>query len=297
MKLQEFVSLKQYSTFGIGGPARFFVMVSSVDELYSALQEARTKSLPILLIGNGSNCLFHDDGFCGLAILNRIACISEGREGLFQAGAGTNFPKLARYVSQQGWSGLEFAAGIPATVGGAIYMNAGASGQETKDSLFSVDTMTLDGALKSYHMEDMSFGYRFSSFQQKKEIICFASFQMKPSSSAYEILQSKVAQRLLAQPYDDKSIGCIFKNPEGNAAGRLIEQSGLKGRSIGGAQVSLKHANFIVNTGNATAHDVRALAEEIVRVVWDRCHVLLETEVKLIDANGASVPLCGTYES
>lgn len=297
MKLAEYVPLKQYSTFGIGGPARFLVSVSSIDELHSALKEARTRSLPILVIGNGSNCLFSDDGFVGLAIVNKIAFITENEDGWFLAGAGTSFPKLGRTISQKGWSGLEFAAGIPASVGGAIYMNAGASGQETKDTLYSVDTMTPDGLLKSYHREDMSFDYRFSSFQKKDEIICFASFQTKPSSSAYEVLQEKLNGRLKSQPYDDKSVGCIFKNPEGNAAGRLIEQAGLKGRSIGGAQVSTKHANFIVNTGAATAQDVRSLAEEIVRVVWENCHVPLETEVRMIDLHGKSVPLCGHHES
>lgn len=297
VKIAEYVPLKQYSTFGIGGPARFLITVTSIDELYSALQEARKNSLPYLVIGNGSNCLFHDQGFCGLVIVNRISFITEGKDGWFQAGAGTSFPKLARTVSKKGWTGLEFGAGIPASVGGAVYMNAGASGQQIQDTLYSVDTMTRDGILKSYHKGDFSFGYRYSNFQGTDEIICFASFLTKPSETAFSLLQEKLQRRMDSQPYEDKSVGCIFKNPPNDSAGRLIEQAGLKGFSIGGALVSPKHANFIVNTGNATALDVRALAEEVVHAVWNKFTVRLETEVRMIGLDGRSLPLCGGYES
>ena len=291
LTIAEYVPLHRYSTFSIGGPARFLVEVSSLDDLLEVMHRADMQSLPILMVGRGSNSLFHDEGFEGIAVVNKIDFFKEYEEGCFQAGAGMSFPLLGRVTAKRGYSGLEFAAGIPGSVGGAVFMNAGASGQETKDSLIQVETVTRGGRMKRYTKEELSFGYRWSIFQGLSEILCSATFQTNPSSSAYQNLQEKIARRMETQPYLDRSIGCIFKNPVGDSAGRLIEMSGMKGYQVGGAQVSTKHANFIVNVGQATASDVRVLALEIVETVFKQFQLLLEPEAKLIGRDGLSYPL------
>jgi UDP-N-acetylmuramate dehydrogenase len=287
----EQVPLKRYSTFDIGGPARFLVSVSSNKELEEALLFADQKKCPVLCIGRGSNCLFHDSGFFGLVIVNALSSLQAKEAGIWDVGSGFSFAQLGRLTAKEGYSGLEFAAGIPASFGGAIYMNAGASGQETKDILVDVTTMSLDGQVHTYEANTLSFGYRTSPFQQKKEIILSARIRLMPSPIAYGILKEKVEYRMKTQPYSDKSIGCFFRNPPGTSAGKLIEQAGMKGYSIGGASVSALHANFIVNRGGATAEDVCQLALAIEQKVRDSFGVSLESEAKIIDPYGHSLSL------
>lgn len=282
LSLSEQVPLKQYSTFGIGGPARYLVEVSSIEELQEATGFARSMALPLLVLGKGSNCLFSDEGFSGLVIINRISFIEHNGNGLFTVGAGYSFAHLGRLTAKEGWSGLEFAAGIPASVGGAVFMNAGANKQETKDTLCFVNALLPDSTVYTYSAKELSFGYRFSSFQQNQASIISCVFQLAASSLSATAMQEKITYRLKTQPYSEKSIGCIFKNPPGDSAGRLIEAAGLKGRRVGGAQVSPVHANFIVNTGNAKANDVIQLIHVVVEHVQKNCGVTLMPEVRLI---------------
>jgi len=291
LKIVENESLKRYSTFDIGGPARFLVQVSTMEELEEALAFAEEKRLPVLALGKGSNCLFHDEGFCGLALVNRISFLCDEGDGVFHVGAGYSFAQLGRTVSKEGFSGLEFAASIPASLGGALYMNAGASGQETKEVISEVTTMDFQGHVSTYAAHHLTFGYRFSSFQKKKEIICSARLRLQPSSLAYSAMKEKSEYRTKTQPYSEKSIGCFFRNPVGTSAGRLIDEAGLKGYAVGGAEVSSLHANFLINRGGATAEQVRLLAHEIVERVFQHSGILLESEVKIFDPQGNGLPL------
>lgn len=280
--MKENEPLSRHSTFRIGGPARWFAEVQTVDEMIEALLWAKEKNLPILLIGRGSNSLFNDQGFSGLAILNRIESITITKEGRVTAGSGTSFAKLGIETSRQGWSGLEFASGIPATVGGAIVMNAGANGQETADTLVSVDLVTKDGEMRTVDRSTLSFNYRTSPFQGGEEIVVGATFQLTPSAEAARRQRDLLDRRRKSQPYGNHSAGCIFRNPPSHSAGALIDQCGLKGSHVGGAVVSEVHANFIVNSGGATCAEVRELIERVKQKVYEQTGVALEEEVRYV---------------
>lgn len=286
-QIQEGVLLQTLSTFGIGGPADFFAEVVDVEELFFVLDFARRNSIPILPIGKGSNCLFADEGFRGVVIRLRIEEFEKSQEGRYTVGAGYSFPLLGRKSAQDGFSGLEFAAGIPASVGGAVFMNAGASGQETCQTLISVEVVDNQGVYKKYAVDELLFSYRFSSFQTTSDIIVRATFQTTPSEDVVERQKAQVEYRLKTQPYKDKSCGCIFRNPSnGPSSGKLIEESGLKGVSVGGAEVSSLHANFIVNRQGATAHDIRELIHKVQSGVASETGYHLKSEIRMYDQFG-----------
>jgi UDP-N-acetylmuramate dehydrogenase len=273
--------LSSLSTFGIGGPARFFTEVTEIEQMADVLRTAHARSLRVLVIGKGSNTLFDDRGFDGLVILNKIT-FCEQNEALVKVGAGYSFSLLGVQTARRGWSGLEFASGIPASVGGAVYMNAGANGAETCDALKSVTVFSEKGELKTYAKEELCFSYRFSSFQERKEAIVAATFELKPLDSARKKQLEIVEYRLRTQPYGDKSAGCVFRNPDGFSAGALIDGSGLKGTSVGGAKVSELHANFIINKEGARAEDVLKLAALIQQRVKELKGIELEREIRCI---------------
>lgn len=277
------LSLRPYSTFGIGGPARYLVDVAQVDELSQLLCYVHKEQIPFIVIGKGSNLLFDDRGFDGLVIVNKISFF-EQREAIVSAGAGYSFALLGAKTARSGWAGLEFASGIPASVGGAIYMNAGASGQETKDALLDVTYVTESGEKKMYPRDQIQFSYRFSSFQTMKGVMAAARFQLTASPDAAQREKALIAYRLKTQPYKDRSAGCVFRNPTPDlSAGSLIDRCGLKGRSVGGAQVSSVHANFIVNqSGEASAQDVLDLVALVEQEVKEKTGRQLEREVRLI---------------
>ncbi len=273
--------LKEVSTFGIGGPARYFVEVASIPDMCRIIAYCSQMSLPCLVIGKGSNCLFNDRGFDGLVILNKIIfCKQEGAR--VDVGAGYSFSLLGVQTARKGWAGLEFASGIPASVGGAVYMNAGANGMETAHALKEVSYVTEAGELVLYPKEQLTFAYRTSSFQNMKGAIAAARFELTPSSEARQKQLGIVEYRSKTQPYGDKSAGCVFRNPEGGAAGALIEKCGLKGAKVGGAQVSHLHGNFIINTGDATAEDILSLADRVRKTVKMQTGIDLEMEVRCI---------------
>lgn len=273
--------LKEVSTFAIGGPARLFTEVRSPEEMARALKYCHKQNLPFFILGKGSNCLFDDRGFDGVVIQSKISYLNQ-EQGEIEAGSGYSFSLLGVKSARAGFSGLEFASGIPATVGGAVFMNAGANGHETKDFLVEVGFVTEEGELVTYKKEELEFAYRYSSFQKKRGAIVFARFELTPSSTSREMQLKIIEYRTKTQPYHDPSIGCIFRNPKGGSAGALIEESGLKGVQIGEAMISDKHANFIVNKGNAKAEDVRALVSLVKATVSDKAGVSLEEEMRCV---------------
>lgn len=272
--------LKKYSTFGIGGPASHLVEVTTLDEIQTLFSFISSEKVPYLMIGKGSNTLFSDRGFDGIVILNKIVYY-ERKDLLISVGGGYSFSLLGTRTARENLSGLEFAAGIPATVGGAIYMNAGIGKDQTCNSLVEVTYVTEDGAVEVFQKEALQFGYRASSFQQMRGAIAGAKFQLTESSDAKQKVQDLVGHRLLTQPYKARSAGCVFRNPlEGPSAGALIDQCGLKGVSRGGAEVSTLHANFIINRGEATAEDVLRLIDHIQREVKSKTGIELERELR-----------------
>lgn len=243
-----------------------------------------THNLPYFILGKGSNTLFDDRGFNGLVIHNRIDTLKiEGN--IVTAGSGYGFARLGGQTARLGMSGLEFASGIPATVGGAIYMNAGANGKETKDALQSVLYVKENGEIVSYRKEELEFSYRTSSFQKWKGAIVEGVFALTPCVEAKDVQKEILDYRLKTQPYKDKSAGCAFRNPQGGAAGKLIDECGGKGMLVGGAGVSEKHANFIINKGGAKASDILALIAEIKEKVLKERGIHLEEEIRYVPYN------------
>lgn len=278
--------LKDITTFGIGGPAQYFIEAHDIPTLQKAIRHCKQQCIPYYILGKGSNVLFDDRGFAGLVVANRIQFLEKPNEHTWHVGAGYSFSLLGSQTARQGWGGLEFASGIPGSVGGAVYMNAGANGSETCQTLVSVDYVTPDGELLCIPKEELSFGYRFSSFQKKKGAIAGATFCLAPSPEARQKQLSIIDYRKKTQPYDAKSAGCVFRNPECGHAGALIDQSGLKGKTIGGAQVSTLHANFLINTGTATSADILKLIEYVQQEVKDKQGFDLEHEVRCVLCTG-----------
>lgn len=274
--------LRKLTTIGIGGEARWYIEVDQIEQMQAILKFCHQESLPFFILGKGSNTLFDDRGFNGVVIANRISFMNQPSDGFFHVGAGYSFSLLGTQTARQGWTGLEFASGIPGSVGGAVFMNAGANGAETCDSLVQVEFVNDEGDIIVLKRDEIEFAYRYSAFQKTTGAIVAASFQLQPSETARQRQLEIIRYRQSTQPYGDKSAGCIFRNPGVKPAGALIDQAGLKGLSIGGAKVSLMHANFIVADDHATAKDVLALIELIRHKVKESSGIELESEVRYI---------------
>lgn len=282
---ENFVSnypLKNLTTFGIGGPARYFIEVDQIQDMQNALKYCHEQNLAFLILGKGSNSLIDDRGFNGLVIANRIAFINTEIEGCWHVGAGYSFSLLGSQTARQGWSGLEFASGIPGSVGGAIFMNAGANAHETCETLLNVDFVTAAGELIRIEKENLEFSYRSSTFQKISGAIVGATFQLTPSKTAREDQIKLIRYRQATQPYGDKSAGCVFRNPSNESAGALIDKLGLKGASVGGAKVSDLHANFLINDEMASSVDMLNLIKFVKNQVKERSGIDLECEVRYI---------------
>lgn len=282
LPLQKNKPLKELCTLGIGGAASYYITATSPDEMREALLFCKEQDIPFFILGKGSNCLFDDLGFAGCVIHNKISHYSHNEKGTFTAGAGYSFSRLGMQTAKEGWSGLEFASGIPASVGGAVFMNAGANGSETKDTLISVDFMDENGAIVTYTKEELVFDYRFSSFQKIKGAILSASFTLIPSVTARQRQFEIIHYRQKTQPYGKKSAGCVFRNPTGGSAGALIDSCGLKGTNCEGAEVSTLHANFLLNKENATSKDFKKLIHHVAETVKQQTGVQLEQEIRII---------------
>lgn len=278
----ETVNLSAYSTFGIGGPAKAFCRVESIEQMQAHLRECRLNQTPFFILGKGSNVLFDDRGFNGLVLQNKIDFFETPEPGLYHVGAGFSFALLGTRTAQAGYSGLEFASGIPASVGGAVFMNAGANGSETAHTLVSVDFVDEEGELSQIKKEDLTFAYRTSPFQKLKGAIVGATFKLNRSLNARQKQLEIFNYRKNSQPYGEKSAGCIFRNPETGPAGKYIEEAGLKGLAVGGASISTLHANFIVNLHGASALEVQELIDKVQKQVYEKHRIELESEVRII---------------
>ena len=284
--------MSRHTSFGIGGPADVLAWPADRDDLLALLQTVRKKKLPYFILGGGTNLLVRDNGFRGVVIslrrMNRIALEREyasvgGSFGVVFAEAGASLPKLVSFAAEQGFTGLEFAAGIPGTVGGAVCMNAGTALGEIGGIIDTVTLVSPEGGLISRGQDEMGFGYRTSSVPEG-HLVLEASVVLRRGDSA-EIkarVQELLDTRKERQPWGLPNAGSMFKNPREGAAGRLIEEAGLKGRRVGNAQVSEKHANFIVNLGKASAADVLQLMEIVQQAVFEKHRVRLEPEIKII---------------
>lgn len=274
--------LAGHTTFRIGGPADCFIRIESEDQLIRVRTYLKLVGIPVFVIGNGSNLLVSDEGFRGV-ILQFSEAMSEIRvEGSdIIAKAGATMAGVARAALEHGLTGLEFAAGIPGTVGGGVVMNAGAYGGEMCQVVCRVTVISPEGETMELDNETMEFGYRNSSIKNSDFIVTEVLFELKEGEreSIRETMNDLAARRREKQPLEYPSAGSTFKRPEGYYAGKLIMDAGLKGFQCGGARVSDKHCGFIINTGNATAKDVHDLIAEVQRQVREKFHVKLEPEV------------------
>ncbi|MFQ6539454.1 MULTISPECIES: UDP-N-acetylmuramate dehydrogenase [Aphanothece] len=285
--LRRHIPLEAFTTWKVGGPAEWFAEPSRDEELVALAAWAWREARPLRCIGAGSNLLIADAGLTGLTLCNRRLQGSQldATTGWVEAAAGEPIPSLARKAARAGLSGLEWAVGIPGTVGGAAVMNAGAQGGCTAEWLHSV--WVLDPARPDHPFElgraDLDFAYRHSRLQEEPLIVLSARFQLEPGHDPATVSQrtsTNLHSRTSTQPYQQPSCGSVFRNPEPLKAGRLIEALGLKGLRIGGAEVSRIHANFIVNTGEATASDIDALIREVQHRVQEHHGIALHPEVK-----------------
>lgn len=274
-----------YTTFQIGGPADLLILPETAEAFAFALKTLKQSGMPVTVIGAGSNLLVSDKGVRG-AVLRAAKSFSaikqEGSE--LVAEAGVSLARLAAFSLSAGLSGLEFAGGIPGSLGGALYMNAGAYGGEMKQVVVSTDYLTADGKAETVTGEEHNFSYRKSVFTNKGCVILRSRLKLTPKdpSEISSAMQDFNSRRRDKQPLNFPSAGSFFKRPEGHFAGALIESAGLKGLSVGGAQISEKHAGFVINTGGATAQDVCDLMELVKQKVFENSGVTLEPEVQFL---------------
>ena len=277
--------LAEHCTFKIGGPARVFVAPQEEEQLCKAILLCRDLRLPYYLLGNGSNILFADEGWSGVILDASALKSSIQREGCtLRAGAGTLLSSLCREALRAGLTGLEFAYGIPGTVGGAVYMNAGAYGGELKDVLTRVRYLNQEGQIVCAEAAELDLSYRHSIFEENGGCTLSAEFRLTPGDPA-EIqakMEDLMGRRRDKQPLDKPSAGSTFKRPAGAFAGALIDQCGLRGYRHGGAAISEKHCGFVVNLGGASCADVLALCDEVRDIVQEKTGYLLEKEIRVV---------------
>lgn len=278
------VPLARYTTFRIGGPAAALLHAACEEDIAAALAWAKKEQVPCLVVGNGSNLLAPDTGFDGLIVrLGRAFSAIAVTENTVTAQAGALLSSVAAAAAKAGLTGLEFAQGIPGSLGGALMMNAGAYGGEMCQVVASVRAL-VDGSFVEYTNAQLNFSYRHSILKEKNAVALSAVLTLAPGDpTQIETAMAELrAKRSASQPLELPSAGSTFKRPVGGYAARLIDECGLKGARIGGAQVSEKHAGFIVNTGGATYEDVLALMRHVRRVVLEKTGIVLENEVILL---------------
>lgn len=277
--------LSKHTSFRIGGPAEVMAFPKTVEELGEILKISALLDCKPAILGAGTNVLAPDAGLPGLVI-----CLKDCLDGVerldgttLQVMAGVTMTRAAVFAANLGLSGLEFAHGIPGTVGGGVYMNAGAYGGEISQVCKWVDVMEPDGNVKRYSGEEMGFSYRHSMLEERPGIVVAAAFQLeeKPATAIREKMKELMGKRSASQPLDKPSAGSAFKRPVGGYAAALIDEAGLKGFAVGGAAISEKHAGFAVNLGNATAEDVKSLLRQVSERVYDRTGIRLEPEVRI----------------
>ena len=277
--------MKRHTTFRIGGPADFFLLPSTVDEVRGILEICREEELPYFILGNGSNLLVSDKGYRGVIIqlYRNFSNISlEGNE--ICASSGALLSQIAAAARNASLTGFEFAGGIPGTLGGAVFMNAGAYGGELKDVLKEAVVMTEQGEILTLPVEKLDMGYRTSRIKKAGYLVLEARLVLEQGDmdKIRDITKDLTEKRVSKQPLEYPSAGSTFKRPEGYFAGKLIMDAGLRGYQVGDAQVSEKHCGFVINRGNATAADVLTLIENVREKVQEQFGVTLEPEVKFL---------------
>ncbi len=278
--------MEHHTSLHIGGEADYLVLPAKEEEIKEVILLCRQVKLPYYIMGNGSNLLVADSGYRGLIMKlgENYSDILFTHEGIVTAQAGVLLSKLAHEVAGHCLTGFEFAAGIPGTLGGAVTMNAGAYDGEMKHCLLSARLMDQEGTIRTYSNEELQLGYRTSLLQKEKLIVLDAT--MKFCSGDYDKITGRIKElnslRREKQPLEQYSAGSTFKRPAGHFAGKLIHDAGLRGYSLGGAQVSEKHCGFLINKENATAREFLALIMEVIRIVEETSGVRLEPEVKLL---------------
>ena len=284
-KIQKDEPMKKHTTFRIGGPADYFIMPSNEKELAETIRVCREFSIPIYIVGNGSNLLVGDKGFRGAIIqLYKSMGTFQVEGNQITAQAGCSLAQIANAALDAALTGFEFAAGIPGTLGGAVVMNAGAYGGEMKDVLTEVTVMDEEGEIVTLPADKLELGYRTSIIKTAGYIVLEAKLQLKEGNPEVirETMKDLTIRRTTKQPLEYPSAGSTFKRPEGYFAGKLIMDSGLAGYQVGGAQVSEKHCGFVINAGGATARDVRTLMDNVRDIVYKKYGVTLEPEVKFL---------------
>ena len=285
-KVIENAYMKDYTTYKVGGKVICIVYPEDEQSLIKLLCYIKANSIKYKIIGNGSNVIFNDSGFNGVIIkldnFNHLNIINNK----ITVGAGYMLNKLALRVSRLGLTGMEFATGIPGTVGGAVYMNAGAYKTDMGYIITSVKVLTPDLEIKVMKNKDLDFHYRSSFLQKNNDYICLEatiSLIKGNPDEIMELIEERKKRRIETQPLEYPSAGSVFRNPEGDFAGRLIEELGFKGKSIGGATVSEKHANFIVNSGNAKGEEIKELINEIKNKIKEKYNIELKVEQEFVD--------------
>ena len=278
--------LAAHCTFKIGGPARLFVQPADRAQLCRAVALCKAQGVRYYLLGNGSNILFADEGYNGVVLdISSMQDTVEVHGTQLTAGAGVRLSALCKTALEHGLTGLEFAYGIPGTVGGAVYMNAGAYGGEMKQVLRSAAVLFPEEGIRTLSCEELNLSYRHSLLTEHPEaVVLYAEFELTPGDpeAIRAAMRELMAKRKASQPLEWPSAGSTFKRPEGHFAGTLIDQCGLKGLTVGGAQVSEKHAGFLINRGGATFADMAELIRQVQQRVLEETGVTLEPEVKIV---------------
>ncbi len=282
--------LSKHTTFHIGGACSYMIAPASVEALSALVKFANENNIRTLVLGKGSNMLCADEGFDGVVFLlgSSFSGIELVDQNTVRALAGTSLIQLCRFALENSLAGLEFAYGIPGTVGGGIYMNAGAYGGEIKQVISSVTAMDSNGELHTYSNSQLELTYRRSRFSYSDEIIVSGDFKLAAADALKikEKMDTLIEKRKEKQPLEFPNAGSTFKRPEGQFAGKLIQDCGLRGVCIGGAQVSEKHCGFVINRNNATSSDIKELIGKIQKTVYDKTGFFLECEVKIIPYKG-----------
>lgn len=284
------VSLAGLTSYRVGGPAEWYIAPRSIEDLQAGFEWANSQNLPITLLGAGSNLLVSDNGIAGLVISTRYLRFSkfDPETGQLTASAGEPIARLAWQAAERGWQGMEWAVGIPGTVGGAVVMNAGAHKFSIADILVKAQVLSPKNFTNSFEdlsIKDLGYSYRTSILQGDPRLVTQATFQLRPGADPAEVIaatEKDLEQRRNTQPYNLPSCGSVFRNPQSHHAAWLIEQTGLKGYQIGGAQVAQRHSNFIVNCGGATANDIFGLIRYIQQQVEEHWSIYLKPEVRIL---------------
>ncbi len=284
-QILELEPMSRHTTFRIGGPAELFLVPKSVPQIAQILGICREEKVPYFILGNGSNLLVSDKGYHGVVVqLYRGFSQIQVQGNEIHASAGALLSGIASAARDASLTGFEFAGGIPGTIGGAVVMNAGAYGGEMKDVLKEVTVLTQEGEILTLQADQLRMGYRTSAIKEEGYVVLEAVISLEPGDK--EAIRSRMQEltgmRSSKQPLSYPSAGSTFKRPEGYFAGKLIMDSGLRGYQVGGAQVSEKHCGFVINTGDATAEDVRQLMADVQRIVKEKFDVMLEPEVKFL---------------